>query len=63
MAEDTAEKAKSTGNLYFKDVPGEKPFELWRDFDKELGKAFSQLVGNGETTTEESPGGEQEETT
>jgi len=27
----------------------------------ELGKAFSQLVGNGESTTEEVPGGQQEE--
>lgn len=44
MSDDVVENTKSTGALYFKDVAGEKPFELWRDFDKALGKDLSLFI-------------------
>ena len=44
MSEDIVEKTKKTGALYFKGVEGEKPFELWRDFDKKLGKDLSLFI-------------------
>ena len=37
-------KIQETGKLYFKGVEGEKPFELWRAFDKELGKDLSIFI-------------------
>ena len=36
MANDIVEKTKKTAELYFKDVEGERPFDLWRSFDKDL---------------------------
>ena len=44
MPDDIIEKTKTTGALYFKDVAGEKPFELWRAFDKDLGKDLSLFI-------------------
>lgn len=44
MTDDIIEKTKATGALYFSGVAGEKPFELWRDFDKELGKDLSLFI-------------------
>ena len=44
MGDDTVAKTKATGALYFAGVEGEKPFELWRDFDKELGKDLSLFI-------------------
>lgn len=44
MSEDVAEKTKTTGALYFNGVKGEKPFELWRAFDKHLGKELSLFI-------------------
>ncbi|MGD9210632.1 MAG: carboxymuconolactone decarboxylase family protein [Desulfobacteraceae bacterium] len=44
MSDDLVEKTKHTAALYFKDVKGEKPFELWRAFDKELGKDLSLFI-------------------
>ncbi len=38
------EKTKTTGALYFSGVEGEKPFELWRAFDKDLGKELSLFI-------------------
>jgi len=40
----TIEKTKKTAALYFKDVQGEKPFELWKAFDKELAKDLSLFI-------------------
>ena len=37
-------KTKATGALYFKDVEGEKPFELWRQFAPDLGKDLSLFI-------------------
>lgn len=44
MGDDTMERTKATGSLYFSGVAGEKPFELWRAFDKELGKDLSLFI-------------------
>lgn len=44
MSDDIVEKTKKTGKLYFNGVEGEKPFELWRAFDKELGKDLSLFI-------------------
>jgi 4-carboxymuconolactone decarboxylase len=44
VSDGIVEKTKKTGALYFKDVEGEKPFELWRAFDKELGKELSLFI-------------------
>jgi 4-carboxymuconolactone decarboxylase len=39
-----AEKTKKTAALYFKDVRDEKPFELWRAFDKDLARDMSLFI-------------------
>ena len=44
MSDDIVQKTKTTGALYFRGVEGEKPFELWRAFDKELGKDLSIFI-------------------
>ncbi len=44
MSDDIVEKTKTTGILYFNGVEGEKPFELWRAFDKHLGKDLSLFI-------------------
>lgn len=44
MSKTIIEKTKGTAALYFKDVTGEKPFELWKAFDKELAKDLSLFI-------------------
>lgn len=44
MSKDIAEKTKKTAEIYFKDVKDEKPYELWRSFDKDLGKDLSLFI-------------------
>lgn len=44
MSSDLKEKTQKTAALYFKDVDGEKPFDLWRAFDKNLGKDLSLFI-------------------
>ncbi|MGB5987076.1 MAG: carboxymuconolactone decarboxylase family protein [Desulfobacterales bacterium] len=44
MDQKLKEKIQKTGALYFKGVEGEKPFELWRAFDKELGRDLSIFI-------------------
>jgi 4-carboxymuconolactone decarboxylase len=41
---DIVEKTKTTAGLYFKDVQGERPFDLWRSFDKGLAKELSLFI-------------------
>jgi 4-carboxymuconolactone decarboxylase len=36
-----AEKTKRTAELYFSGLPGERPFELWRLFDRDLARDLS----------------------
>jgi len=44
LSEDIVEKTKKTAGLYFKDVKGERPFDLWRSFDPELAKDLSLFI-------------------
>jgi len=44
LDEDIKTKTKKTAALYFKDVEGEKPFNLWQDFDPELAKQLSVFI-------------------
>ena len=44
MDKDTIEKTKKTAELYFKGVKGERPFELWQAFDKDLAKDLSLFI-------------------
>jgi len=44
LGQDIIEKTKKTAALYFKDVTDEKPFELWRSFDKGLARDFSLFI-------------------
>ena len=44
MSEDIVEKTKKTAGLYFKDVEGERPFDLWRSFDPELARDLSLFI-------------------
>ena len=44
MEEDLKERTKRVGGLYFKGIDGEKPFELWRAFDLELGRELSLFI-------------------
>jgi len=41
---DVVEKTKRTAELYFKSVKGERPFELWKAFDKDLAKDLSLFI-------------------
>ncbi len=38
------DKTKETAARYFKGVEGEKPFELWRSFDKDLARDMSLYI-------------------
>lgn len=38
------EKTQKTAALYFKDVRDEKPYELWRAFDKDLARDMSLFI-------------------
>ena len=44
MSKTIVEKTKETAALYFKDVLGERPFELWKAFDKDLAKDLSLFI-------------------
>jgi len=44
MSKSLSDKTKETAALYFKDVTGEKPYDLWRAFDKDLAKDLSLFI-------------------
>ena len=44
MAKDIIEKTKETAGRYFKDVQGERPYDLWRSFDRDLAKDLSLFI-------------------
>ena len=44
MKDDIIEKTKKTAALYFDGYTGEKPFDLWRAFDKGLAKDLSLFI-------------------
>ena len=44
MDKELIEKTKKTAELYFNGVEGEKPFDLWRAFDKDLARDMSLFI-------------------
>ena len=44
MDPEVIEKTRKTAELYFKDVDGERPFDLWRAFDQELARDLSLFI-------------------
>lgn len=44
MSGDIVEKTKKTAALYFEGVTDERPFDLWRSFDKDLARDFSLFI-------------------
>ena len=44
MSQDLITKAKETAELYYKDVKGERPYKLWRDFDRELAQELPLFI-------------------
>lgn len=44
MSDDVLRKTAETAALYFKDVSGEKPYELWKSFDRELARDLSVFI-------------------
>jgi 4-carboxymuconolactone decarboxylase len=44
MDEDIKKKTQEVAALYFEGVSEEKPFDLWRAFDPELGKHLSLFI-------------------
>jgi 4-carboxymuconolactone decarboxylase len=38
------EKTKKTAELYFSDIQGERPYDLWRVFDKDLARDLSLFI-------------------
>ncbi|MEJ2101757.1 MAG: carboxymuconolactone decarboxylase family protein [Desulfobacterales bacterium] len=44
MDKEVVEKTKQTAALYFADVKGERPFDLWHSFDKALAKDLSLFI-------------------
>lgn len=44
MSEDVAKKTADTARLYFDGAPGERPYELWRAFDKGLARDLSLFI-------------------
>jgi 4-carboxymuconolactone decarboxylase len=41
LSDDLKEKTQKTAELYFHGIKDERPFDLWRSFDKELAKEIS----------------------
>lgn len=44
MSDDIIERTKKTAEKYFSGVAGERPFDLWRAFDKDLARDFSLFI-------------------
>jgi len=44
LENDTIEKTKKTAALYFEGVTDERPFDLWKSFDKDLAKDLSLFI-------------------
>ncbi len=44
LSNSLVEKTQKTAALYFKDVKDERPFDLWRAFDKDLAKDMSLFI-------------------
>lgn len=44
MSEDIKEKTAQVAKLYFDDYPDERPFDLWRAFDKGMARELSLFI-------------------
>ncbi len=44
MNDDIVKKTEKIARLYFRDVKDRKPYELWRDFDKDLSRDLSLFI-------------------
>jgi len=44
MSEEIAKKTAATAALYFNGVEGEKPYELWKSFDRGLARDLSLFI-------------------
>jgi len=44
LADDIIKKTQKTAALYFEGVTDERPFDLWRSFDKDLAKDLSLFI-------------------
>jgi len=44
VSKDIVTKTKETASLYFEGVQDERPFDLWRAFDKDLAKDLSLFI-------------------
>lgn len=44
MDKEIVEKTRQTAELYFKGVADEKPYELWKAFDKDLSRDLSLFI-------------------
>ena len=44
LSNEIVEKTKKTAELYFKDYEGDRPYDLWKDFDKGLAKDLSLFI-------------------
>jgi len=55
MADDIVSKTKKTAALYFDGVEGERPYELWRAFDKEMARDLSLFITGGMYAREKIP--------
>ena len=44
MDHDIVEKTKKTAQLYFKDVKDDRPYDLWRAFDKDFARDLSLFI-------------------
>jgi 4-carboxymuconolactone decarboxylase len=44
LDEDLKRQTQATAELYFKGVEGERPYDLWRVFDKDLANQFSVFI-------------------
>jgi 4-carboxymuconolactone decarboxylase len=44
VSQDIVDKTRKTAELYFKGVTDERPFDLWKSFDKDLAKDLSLFI-------------------
>jgi 4-carboxymuconolactone decarboxylase len=44
VADDIIAKTRKTAELYFNDIQGERPYDLWRAFDKDLARDLSLFI-------------------
>ncbi len=44
MTDDLKSRTAKTASLYFENYTGERPFDLWRSFDKDLARELSMFI-------------------